>query len=347
MKVAFVVNDIGSERVNYSTTHMALAAVKRGHEVFYIGVADFALDPDGMVHAHALKPPRTNFRAAGPFMKSLKSKNANKERITVDELDVLMLRNDPARANPLQPWAKTAAINFGRMALRHGVIVLNDPDGLNHASNKMYLEQFPEAVRPRALITRSEADVKAFIRGEGGRAVLKPLAGSGGHNVFLIDKGERNVGQIIETVLSEGYALAQEYLPAASKGDIRLFLMNGQILQHEGKPAAIHRHGPEGDIRSNLTIGGRISKVEMTDTLHDIAHAVRPRLVKDGMFLVGLDVVEDKLMEINVFSPGGMVGAGKLAKLSFVDLVIDALELKIAHRDHDPHRYSNAELATL
>jgi glutathione synthase len=347
MKIGFVVNEIATEKTNYSTTHLALAALKRGHDVHYIEVADFVLDPDEMVHAHAYKPPSGDFKTASSFFKAMRSREAVKERITVDTLDVLMLRNDPARADAAHAWARSAAMNFGRLALRHGVIVLNDPDGLSRAANKMYLEQFPKSVRPRSTITRSPDDIKAFIRSEGGTIVLKPLAGSGGHNVFLLGKGEPNVNQIIEAVVSEDYALAQEYLPAASEGDIRLFMMNGQIFEHEGKIGAIHRRGATGDIRNNLTVGGRIAKVKLTDRLREIAETVRPRLVKDGMFLVGLDVVEDKLMEINVFSPGGLVGASKLNKISFVDLVIDALERKVALFGHDPRRFTNAEIATM
>lgn len=347
MKIGFVVNELDTEQINYSTTQLALIAHKRGHEVWYIEVPDFALDADEMVHAHARRPPRREFRTARTFLLALQSQKEPKERITVDTLDILMLRNDPSRSDPLQPWARTAAINFGRLALRHGVIVLNDPDGLNHASNKMYLERFPKAVRPRATITRSVSDIKAFIRAEGGRAVLKPLTGSGGHNVFLINKDEPNLNQIIEAVLMDGYALVQQFLPAASEGDIRLFLMNGRIMEHKGKLAAVHRLGAQGEFRNNLTIGGKIARVPMTDALEEIAHLVRPQLVQDGMFLVGLDVVENKLMEINVFSPGGLVGASRLTNFSFPGMVIDALERKVSHRDHDPHRYSNADLATM
>ena len=102
------------------------------------------------------------------------------ERLAVDDLDVLMLRNDPAADRGRRSWAQTAGIMFGRAAMRRGVIVLNDPNGLANAMNKMYFQLFPEEVRPKTLITRDRDEIKAFAKDCGGDVVIKPLQGSGG-----------------------------------------------------------------------------------------------------------------------------------------------------------------------
>ena len=120
---------------------------------------------------------------------------------------------------------------------------------------------------------------------------------------------EHNLEEIFEAVSRDGYVIAQEYLPAAAEGDTRLFLMNGMPLRHKGKYAAFRRVRTGDDIRSNIHAGGRLRRAELDDTMFQLAEMVRPRLVEDGMFLVGLDIVGDKLMEINVFSPGGLGSA--------------------------------------
>ena len=126
--------------------------------------------------------------------------------------------------------------------MRHGVVVLNDPNGLSKAMNKMYFQTFPEEVRPRTLITRDREEIKAFAEEENGNIVLKPLQGSGGQSVFLIRPDDvPNLNQMIEAVSRDGYVVCQEYLPDAAKGDTRLFLMNGQPLRYKGRYAAFRR----------------------------------------------------------------------------------------------------------
>lgn len=348
MKIAFVVNDVMTELVDYTTTHLALEAMRRGHEVWYIDLSDFTYDPDEMVHADARHPPGQFYESAAAMLGDLQSGRAIRARITVDTIDALMLRNDPSHDLQTRPWARLAGINFGRLAMRHGVIVVNDPDGLYHAVNKIYLQYFPKPVRPRSLITRHKKDIRAFAESEGGTIVIKPLGGSGGRNVFLIRPEDApNFNQMIEAVLQDGYIVAQEYLPDAAQGDTRLFLMNGRILEHRGKFAAIHRRRARGDMRSNLTAGGSQSEAEITDAMIQLAETVGPRLIGDGIFLAGLDVVKDKLMEINVFSPGALYGASQLAGVNFMEPVIAALEHKVTVRGRSGGGLSNADLAVL
>ncbi len=332
MRLGIAVNDIATEWADYTTTHLAMAATNLGHEVWYMGMGDFVYAADESVHAHATAVPCKRYRASHVYLDRLRSSNARRECIDLAGLDVLLLRNDPAEDVIHRPWARLAGINFGRLAARHGVLVLNDPGGLSHATNKMYLQAFPERVRPRTLISRNRDDIKAFIRDQGGTAVLKPLAGSGGRNVFLVSPAERgNLNQIIEAILAEGYIIAQQYLPEAAAGDVRLFLMDGEPLMSGGRYAAFRRvrRSGDADIRNNMTAGGVAQKVQITDAMLEVAHTVGPKLKQDGMFLVGLDIVGDKLMEINVFSPGGLMGASELEGRNFAREVIHALERKV------------------
>ncbi len=347
MRIGFVVNDIKTEEAGYTTTRLCVAATNRGHEAWTISVGDLGYDPDELIKAKATRPPKTRYKDGVAYLRDLHSKNAITERITVDDLDVLFLRNVPSDEKGSREWAKAAAIDFGRVAMRHGVIVLNDPNGLAKAANKMYFQLFPEEVRPRTLISRDRQLIRDFVLEEG-RAVIKPLSGSGGEGVFLVRADDpANLNQMIDAVSRDGYIIAQEYLTKAEDGDTRLFLMNGLPLRHKGRYAAFRRIRSGGDMRSNLHAGGSLAKAIMTDEALELAEIVRPKLVQDGMFLVGIDIVGHKLMEINVFSPGGLGSAQKLEGVNFNEAVIDSLERKVSYMGYYRRDFSNPEMNSL
>ena len=350
MRIGFLVNDIRSEVPTYTTVRLAMAAENLDHEAWLLGVGDFALDSDDRVRGRARRAAKKDqpFSSCETYLSELQGKEAAVDRITVGDLDVLMLRNDPSADMDLRAWAQTSGITFGRLAMRHGVIVLNDPNGLARALNKTYLQLFPEEVRPRTLITRDRDEIRDFARENEGSIVLKPLLGSGGRGVFLVRPDDLpNLNQMVEAVSRDGYVIAQEYLPAAAEGDTRLFLMNGEPLRYRGRIAAFRRVRSGGDMRSNIRAGGRLKQAEIGESDLELAEIVRPKLVQDGMFLVGLDIVGDKLMEINVFSPGGLGSAQKLEKVDFTHAVIDALERKCEYMGHYHRDFDNVEMATL
>ncbi len=348
IRIGFVINDFETERAGYTTIRLALAARRAGHEAWLMTVGDLAYDPDEHIRAHARTVPNKAYKDGKAFLEAIRGPRAVRERITVDELDVLMLRNDPANDTLIRPWAVGASITFGRMAARRGTIVVNSPEGLAQANSKMYFQGFPEEVRPRTLITRNAADVKAFVRDANRRVVLKPLTGSGGQSVFLIEPQDvANMNQMIEAVTRDGYVIAQEYLHRAAQGDMRLFVMNGEPLMHKGRYAAFRRVRTGGDLRSNIHAGGKLAKADVTREALELVEMVRPKLVQDGMFLVGLDVVGDKLMEINVFSPGGLGSAQKFEGVDFSVAVIRALERKVGFMTYYRRDFDNSNIATL
>ncbi len=346
MKIAFVINNLLTEWPGYTTTLLAYEATRLGHEVYYINVHDFTYDEDENIHAFCYSTKEGNMTSYSTFLNSVRGEKKIKEYLDVAGFDVLMLRNDPAEDARSRPWARLAGINFSRFAVNKGVLVLNDPEGLSKAVNKLYLQKFPKEIRPRTLISTSTQRIKDFYH-EHGTIVIKPLVGSGGHNVFLLRPEDTpNVNQMLEAVRSEGFVIAQEYLPKAVEGDTRVFLMNGELLQVDGKIAALRRTRNDGDIRSNMTAGASAAPYEPIPGLDILVNRISPILKQDGLFLVGLDVVGDKVMEINVFSPGGMESACKFSNINFAEVVINNIQNKVEHRKNYPE-LSNMKLATM
>lgn len=328
MKIGFVVNRPETERAGYTTTHLALAARRRGHETWHIGIADFALAQDDRLMAGAVSPEPS---ATEPEAFSAALAKTEAEALEIGTLDVLLLRNDPAVDTAHRPWACLAGLDFGRIAQADGVLVLNDPVGLSRAENKLYLQQFDAEVRPEAIVSRHTDEILDFVRSRDLPSVIKPLSGSGGHDVFVLDPDDkRNVHQIIEAVTEDGYALVQAFVEGASAGDIRLFMVEGEILRAGGQPALVRRQSSGGDLRHNLTAGGKATRTDLTPEIETLADAIGPKLAADGIFLAGVDIVGDKILEINVFSPGALVGCSKLHQVSFADEVIARLEARHA-----------------
>jgi glutathione synthase len=347
MRIGFVVNQVATEHPEYTTTRLALAATRRGHDAWLLGVDDFSHEPDGSVAARARAASGRKYRSLEGYLENLRGDAGVEERIRVDDLDVLFMRNDPAEDLTERPWAVTSGVLFGQLAVARGVLVVNDPDGLADAMNKTYFQHFPEVARPRTLISRDVAEITAFVDDLGGDAVLKPLQGSGGAGVFVVsDEESPNLNQILEAILRDGYVVAQERLAGAEEGDVRLFVMNGEPLQRDGAYAALRRVNETPDPRSNMHVGGKAQPVEVTAEMLALAELTRPKLVADGMFLVGLDLVGDKILEVNVFSPGGLGSSQQLYGVDFADVVIEALERKVAIRGQGDD-IGNTRLATL
>ena len=348
MLIAFFVNDIEREYANFTTTVLAHTAMTRGHRICYVTPSDFVLNTDDTLQVHGRFLPVKKYKDREEFFKTLKDDKAcKKDRIDITEVDVLMLRNDPS-IDFERPWAMEAGILWGREAVKRGILVLNDPDRLGRAVNKLYFQGFPEEARAETLITKHADDIKAFAKANKGNIILKPLQGSGGSGVFKVDdQNSSNLNQMIEAIGRDGYIIAQTYVPAAKKGDIRLFMLNGYPLQVDGKYAALRRAPAKDDIRSNIHAGGKAEAVEIGKTELKVAELIRPKLIADGMFLVGIDIVGDKILEVNVFSPGNLDSCSKMAGVDFSVTVIEAMERKVEIAREYAQTFDNRHLAIL
>src|SRR5215213_8536603 len=173
----------------------------------------------------------------------------------MDDLDALFLRNESIRRPARAVMGKSTGCGLWSDA--RGVTVVNDPISLMRATSKFYLEEFPEKIRPRSLVTRDPEAIERFV-GEVGRSVVKPLYGAKGRNVFMIeDEGETNLAQMMEAVLQDGYAIVQEFVDGGEDGDARIFLLEGKLLERDGQAAAFRRVPTGRDLRANISKGAR------------------------------------------------------------------------------------------
>ena len=348
MRIGFLINDIETEKPGYTTLHLAMTAVNRGHEVWIISSGDMTYDVDEKIRTPARSTVTKKYKTSVAYLRDLKGSKAIIERITVDDLDILMLRNDPARTGEHHAWSKTAGIIFGNVALRSGVIVLNDPTALAGALDKMNMQLLPQDIRPRTLISTDRREIKAFVQELGGTAVLKGFQGSSAQAVFLVTQDNRaNLNQMIDAIVNYGYVIAQEYLPGAEQGSIRMYLMNGEPLRYKAKIAAFQWVRTGEGMRANIHAPGSTQIVKLTDVHFHIAEAVRPRLVQDGIFMAGLEIVDNKLIDIDIFSPDGLVTAQAFEKVNFSEAVIDALQRKVEYMAYYRRRFDNVDMATL
>jgi glutathione synthase len=325
MRIAFLINDMATEVDEYTTTRLARAAARAGHEVWYVGVGDVEHGPGSdhlMARAHAAELEDDDTLES--FIERARERDA--ERIVLDDLDALFLRNESLEDLPERPWAIPLGAIFGELLEARGVTVVNDPSVMVRATSKLYLEEFPEKIRPRSLVTRDPEAIEAFVD-EVGHCVVKPVYGSKGRNVFMVDRDtETNLAQITEAVLQDGYAIAQEFVEGGEDGDARIFLLEGRLLEHEGVVAAFRRVPTGNDQRANISKGGRSVPLEIGGAERTIIDAMSEKLVADGMFFVGIDVIGDKVVEINAESPGGMQSVERLYDADVCPAVIEALE---------------------
>lgn len=209
------------------------------------------------------------------------------------ELDVILMRKDP----PFD-MEYVYSTYILELAQKQGALIVNRPQALRDCNEKAYCAWFPELC-PDTLISRQAKDFRAFLA-EHGDIILKPLDGMGGASIFRLTTGSPNVGVIIETLTQHQtrFAMAQTFIPAISAGDKRILMVNGAPI-----PYCLARIPAQGETRGNLAVGGTGVAQALSESDLAIAQAVGPELVKRGILFAGLDVIGDRLTEINVTSP--------------------------------------------
>lgn len=200
--------------------------------------------------------------------------------------------------------------------------VINSPAGLRNANEKVYALQFTSVI-PTTIVSQEKAVIEKFLAQQEA-AVLKPLGGKAGEGILFLQQGDRNFNSLIEISTKQGRepVMIQEYLPAATEGDKRIILLEGQPI------GALNRIPTGKDFRGNMAVGGRVAPVEITDREREICQVLAPTLIEDGLYFVGIDIIGGYLTEVNVTSPTGIREIDRLSNVSLGKEVISWLESK-------------------
>lgn len=322
MRFMFLVNDAHAIQPS-QTTAMLIAAAARHHTVWVSGVDSLSCRSEGPC-AYAKRLSATAADSLAALMGAIATLPSEPVPLTSDAIDVLFMRTNPAR-DIARSAAHQSALAIARLAEDKGVKVINRPDGLIRAATKLYLLELPAFVRPLTLVSQNRAEIVAFIENLQMPTVLKPLQGTRGNDVFFVSSAaDKNLNQIIDVISRQGLVMVQACIPGAEAGDTRVVVMNGEILEIDGKPAAICRVPKKGDFRSNIHAGGTAEPGVITDDMRQTVAAIGDKLVSDGLFLVGLDFIGSQLLELNVFSTGGLRDAERFTNQAFAEYIIGA-----------------------
>jgi glutathione synthase len=243
------------------------------------------------------------------------------ERLELAAQDAIFIRKDPPFDAPYLYLTQQLD------RIKDRVLVVNDPRGVRDANEKLFAFNFQEQT-PRSLCSASPREILEFVSEVGGNAVLKPLDGAGGSGVVTLSLGDRNARSLVDIWTHEGKRLAivQEYQPAVRVGDKRVLLLEGRPL------GAILRVPREDDVRANIHAGGQVVPTELTPAESAVVEAVGPKLVEHGLFFVGLDLIGEKLIEVNVTSPTGIQELARFLGRPVEQDVIRWVEAKVQAR---------------
>ncbi len=324
MKIAFLMDRLESIDPNFETTSQLMYECnQRGHTTFFLEPHDVYVRQQKVVaRMENIEVPK-DLPMEEYWQKAVECIK-KEERIfeLITEMDALFLRKDP----PLNYKVMEFLAPISRK-----LFMINDPRGIMMGNSKLYTLNFPE-LTPETHISRDPRRLRKIIDTFGGDMIIKPLGRFGGQGVIKVSTKDRdNLNSLIHYYIKaykpyheRDSIMVQEYLKEVKeKGDIRILMLNGKIL------GAMNRKAPDEGFRTNIHAGGMASKHEITEKEQEICRTIAPRLIKDGLHFVGLDIIGEKLIEVNCVSPGGIPRINKLNNTNLESKVIDFIETSI------------------
>ena len=313
IKLGIVMDPIAEINIKKDSSFaMLLEAQRRGYELHYMEMNDLYLTNGEARATTRLLSVEQNYDGWYTFK--------GEQDIALADLDVVLMRKDP----PFDTEYIYATYILERAEVK-GTLIVNKPQSLRDCNEKLFTAWFAD-LTPETLVTRSKAQLKSFWE-KHGDIILKPLDGMGGSSIFRVKQGDPNLPVIAETLTELGtrYCMAQNYLPAIKDGDKRVLVVDGEPV-----PYCLARIPQGGETRGNLAAGGRGEPRPLSDSDWEIARKVAPMLKEKGLIFVGLDIIGDRLTEINVTSPTCIREIEAEYPISITGMLMDAIEKRLA-----------------
>ncbi|MCR9249415.1 MAG: glutathione synthase [bacterium] len=326
MKICFIMYPW--ERVNASqdsTLRIIHEAVKRGHQVSITHPPNLTIRDSvtlSLCKEIILKEKLTHSISA--FYKTVEFKT---DMVELSTFDVIFMRDNP----PLD----SLVLNF-LDSIKDDVFIMNAIDGLREANNKIYTAAYYDPEHELIPATHVSKNIDYLLRiiqeSENDKMIMKPLDGYGGSGVIVIEKSAmQNIRSLLDFYINRetgksNYVILQDYIEGAEEGDVRILMLNGQPI------GALRRRPAAGDARSNISAGGTVEKYKLTKADKTLCAKIGEKLVRDGIYYAGLDLINGKLIEVNVMSPGTITDINKLNKVRLQEKIIAYLETVVEQR---------------
>jgi len=321
-----------------STLRLLHECVKRGHFVAMttperLGIRDSVT----MANCQIFEKGQKVSTSMSAFYKNAKKSWKN---VPLAGFDAVFMRANP----PMDPLV----LNF-LDSIKDDVFVMNAVKGLREANNKIYTAAYYDPNHELIPTTHVSKDVdylrQIIEESDKDQMIMKPLDGFGGRGVIIVEKSaSKNIKSLLDFYVNNPnpsgksqYVILQEYIPGAEKGDVRVLMLNGEPI------GSIRRVPSSGDVRSNVSAGGSVEKYKLTKEEVQFCRKIGEKLVRDGLYFTGLDIIEGKLIEVNVMSPGALTEYNQMNKTKLQEPIIDYIEKRVLQKNMAIKRKSDLD----
>lgn len=308
-----------------STLRIIHEAVKRGNDVSLTTPLNLTIrDSVTLSHCKQIIKKDKVSKSMTSFYKSVEFEI---EMLELSTFDVIFMRDNP----PMD----SLVLNF-LDSIKDDVFIINAIDGLREANNKIYTAAYSDPTQRLIPATHVSKNIDYLLRiikeSENEKMIMKPLDGYGGSGVIVIEKtAMQNIRSLLDFYINRekgqsNYVILQDYIEGAENGDVRILMLNGKPI------GALRRRPAQGDARSNISAGGTVEKYKLTKEDKLLCSKIGEKLVRDGIYFAGLDLINGKLIEVNVMSPGTITDINKLNNVKLQEKIIDYLEAVVPQR---------------